>query len=77
MSSIDNLSELNYIFNGTKLTLENAKAGLKTFFNKGNNKQEIFNAMSIDLRQSLNMDDFLDLTSDKIDQIINIIVKTK
>lgn len=77
MGSIKKLSELNYIFNGTKLSLENAKAGLKTFFNKGNNKQEIFNAMDNDLRQSLNLDDFSDLTSGKIDQIINVIVKTK
>ena len=53
MGSIDNLSELNYIFKGTKLSLDNAKAGLKTFFTKANNKVDIFEAMKPELKERL------------------------
>ena len=75
MGSIDNLSELNYVFNGTKLSLADAKAGMKAFFTKGNNKQEIFNAMKQELKIKLDLFSPNDLTSAKIDNIINQIVK--
>jgi hypothetical protein len=77
MGSIDNLTELNYIFNGTKLSLDNAKAGLKTFFTKANNKVDIFEAMKPELKESLKIFSPEDLTSNKIDEILNVIIKTQ
>ena len=77
MGSIKKLSELNYVFNGTKLSVENAKAGLKTFFNKGNNKQEIFDAMDDELKNSLSIRKSADLTGNKINEILNIIIKVQ
>lgn len=42
LGSISSLDELNYIFNKTKLNLEDAKSGMMSFFKKGNNSAEIF-----------------------------------
>ena len=76
ISKVDKLEQLQYIFNKSKLSIENAREGMKELFTKVNNKQEIFNAMSNDLKQSLNLIELSDLTSVKIDQIINVIVKS-
>ena len=56
-------------------TLDNMKAKWKSIFT--NRSQEIFDNMSQDLKDQLRIDDLSDLTSSKIDVILNIIVKVE
>jgi len=42
LQSINSLDELNYVFNALKLSIGEAKAGMKIFFTKGSNTQDIF-----------------------------------
>jgi len=53
LQSINSLDELNYVFNASKLSLSEAKAGMKSFFTKGNSTQDIFQTMSNNLKENI------------------------
>jgi hypothetical protein len=72
LENIDNLSELNYVFNKEKIS--NPKQFMKEVFEQ--NKTEIFNAVNSNsmLKESLNVDSIDDLTVEKIVEIIDVFV---
>ncbi len=45
MASISRISELKYIFNEAKISTIDAKTGIRSFINSGNNKTEIFDVI--------------------------------
>ncbi|WP_221391418.1 hypothetical protein [Dyadobacter sp. NIV53] len=77
IASVNNLSEMKYVFNAAKLTTEQAKEGMKVFMNNSSNKQAIFDAMKAELRQSLAIRNIGDLTDTKIVGMVTIFVDTK
>lgn len=76
ISTIDNLSELRYIFNAKKLSTEQAKTGMKAFLNNATNKQAVWNSMKPELKNSLELDDISDLTESKIAEMVDVFVET-
>ena len=44
ISKLDNIEQLQYVFNKSKLSLDEAKNGMKEFFKNGDNVKDIFNA---------------------------------
>lgn len=74
MSKINQISELNYVFNAAKASESAARNGVKNFILNSNNTQDIFNAMTTELRKSLQIDDVSDITPAFVDQMVNIFV---
>ena len=69
------LSKNKSVWSTKAIAEEQMKIKWKTIFTA--NKENVFNAMRPELQQSLLLDTFSDLTSAKIDEIVNAFVKVK
>ena len=76
ISTIDNLSELRYIFNVKKITTEQAKEGMKAFLKA--KETDIIATMKLSVKTDLGIAmDATELTSNQIQKIVDTIVETK
>jgi len=69
VSSVKDLSEMKYIFNSSKLPSADAMAGMEKFIKK--NKAEIFDTMSLDLKDALEIKNLTDLTDTKVKEMVS------
>lgn len=53
IANINDIKQLQYVFSKNKLTLQEAKNGMKKFFDK--NKEEVFKVMNSELKESLGL----------------------
>jgi hypothetical protein len=74
LQNTNSISELKYIFNGTKAPEAQVKQAFKELFIA--KKSEIFGAMSAQLKTNLNISSIEDLTDNKIELIINSLIKS-
>lgn len=72
IASISSLNDLKYVFNKSKLSIEEAKAGMKIFIKA--NKPDIFLAMPTSIKTELGISlDALELSNSQIEAIVNAI----
>jgi hypothetical protein len=67
------ISDFQYVINTRKASVDQVKVAFKELFME--KKPEIFLSMNSNLKESLEIDDISDLTSSKIDEILDVIVK--
>ncbi|MBK9254751.1 MAG: hypothetical protein IPM42_04625 [Saprospiraceae bacterium] len=75
LQDITDINELHYIFNSSKASETQVKNAFKELFVA--KKVEIFDAMRPELKLSLELESVADLTSSKIDGILNAFIKSE
>ena len=75
LKNTNSLDNLKYVFHGIKASETQVKNAFSELISNVSKKEEIFNSMTSELRQSLNIEFVSDLTSSKIEEIVNSIVR--
>ena len=76
LQEVDEIKDLAYVINSNKANINDVKQAFKELFK--NKKDELFEIIrkNRNLSESLDIDNISDLTSEKISDIVEIIIKT-
>jgi hypothetical protein len=71
LRSIDNLSELKYVFNAAKINTSGARTAMRDFIFDSNRREIIYNSLKNSLKNELDIETLNEFDLGKITKIVN------